>query len=95
MSASDLHELAAGAPGKRLSVSQVAAALLEAQTRARAAGSSVTLTRNAKGNTQIEVVVRAGDSDLIQTAHDAELEAQAIYDRLCAAYAMLEESGKP
>lgn len=46
--------------------------------------SSVKLTRNAKGDTQIEVKVRLGDDpmELDQTS----TAAQAIYDELSAKY---------
>lgn len=47
---------------------------------------SVSLTRNAKGHTQIEVVVRAGESDEVQTAEDAQRKAEQVYDALCAKY---------
>lgn len=50
------------------------------------AGSSVSLTRNAKGETQIEVVVRTGDD--VPTTTDAELIAQDVFDRLRARYPM-------
>jgi hypothetical protein len=47
--------------------------------------SSVTLSRNAKGETQIEVTVRTDNGD-VPTAEAAEVKASAIYERLCAAY---------
>ena len=47
--------------------------------------SSVTLSRNAKGETQIEVVVRT-DDDAITTADLAMSKARELYDNACAAY---------
>jgi hypothetical protein len=48
--------------------------------------SSVTLSRNARGATQIEVTVRSGDSETIVTADDAHAEAVRIYDALRLSY---------
>jgi len=68
---------------RRLSLSQVVEKLLE---RGTSEHSSVTLSRNAKGETQLEVVVRTGESGAVQTIADAEQAARAVYDRLRAAY---------
>lgn len=67
----------------RMTLSDVVAGLL---ARGSSEHSSVTLTRNAKDNTQIEVVVRTGDSGAIATIEDAEAAAVRVYDRLRAAY---------
>jgi len=48
--------------------------------------SSVTLSRNAKGETQIEVTVRT-DSHNIPTAEAARMEAARIYVALCTEFA--------
>lgn len=72
-------------PAKRMTLSEVVERLLE---RGAGASSSVSLTRNAKGDTQIEVVVRTGTDDAIVTIADAEAEACAVYDRLRAKYPM-------
>lgn len=48
--------------------------------------SSVTLGRNSKGDTTIEVIVRTGDAGGIETIEDAEKAAQAVYDRLRELY---------
>jgi hypothetical protein len=57
-------------------------ALLE---RGGGENSSVSLTRNAKGETQIEVVVRT-DGDIITTADEAMAKAQALYQDACQKY---------
>lgn len=74
---------AQNAAAQRLTLSQIVTTLLARNTTDR---SSVGLTRNAKGVTQIEVTVRTGDSDAVETAADAERIASDIYNRLRAAY---------
>lgn len=69
--------------GRRMTLSDVVAGLLQRGSSER---SSVTLTRNAKGETQIEVVVRTGDTGDVQTITDAEDAARQVYDRLRTAY---------
>lgn len=69
-------------PTKRLTATEVARTLLERGLSA-SGGESVSLTRNAKGVTQIEVVAR--------TQHDetlAEVQARAatVYDALRTTY---------
>lgn len=68
---------------KRLTLSQIVEQLL-----ARGGGerSAVTLTRNATGETQIEVKVRTGDDGDVATVEDAERKAGEVYERLQAAY---------
>lgn len=68
---------------QRLTLSQLVIHLL---SRSGGDKSSVTLTRNAKGLTQIDVTVRTGDSSAVETAVDAERVACDIYNRLRAAY---------
>lgn len=70
---------------KRMSLSDVVEALLN---RGGSEHSSVTLSRNSKGETQIEVVVRTGETGGVQTIADAESAAQEVYDRLRARYPM-------
>ena len=67
----------------RLSLSEIVTLLLSRQQGER---SSVTLSRNAKGVTQIEVTVRTGDTHESIPAVDAEAAAVAIYDGLRARY---------
>lgn len=76
-----------GSP-RRLTLSQIVEAQLAALNRAGGEHSTVRLTRNAKGDTQIEVVVRTGDESHIVTAADAATHARAIYDDLRVAYPM-------
>jgi hypothetical protein len=68
---------------RRMSLSQVVEALLQ---RGGSEHSSVTLSRNAKGETQIEVVVRTGDQGAIQTIEQAETAADEVYSRLRSSY---------
>lgn len=67
---------------KRLSLSQIVELLL---ARGDGARSTVTLARNASGETQIEVTVRTGD-DGTATVEDAEGRARDVYDRLRTVY---------
>jgi hypothetical protein len=68
---------------RRLTQAQIIGMLL---TRGSREHSSVTLSRNAKGETQIEVVVRTGESDEVVTVDDAAAKADATYDRLRRRY---------
>lgn len=79
------HEHAAGAPQapRRMTLSQVVEALLQ---RGGGGGSTVSLTRNAKGETQLEVVVRTSEQGDVTTIEEAEQAAQAVYDRLRERY---------
>jgi len=52
--------------------------------------SCVKLSRNAKGETQIEVSVRT-DSAEILTADDASVKAQAVYDAMAEKYRTAQE----
>lgn len=69
--------------GKRLTLSEIVTHLL---TRTGGDRSSVNLSRNARGVTQIDVTVRTGDSTEITTAVEAEERAVEIYERLRAKY---------
>lgn len=76
-----------GAPnGKphRLTMTQVLEAHLAAMLKPAGVHSSVTVSRNAKGDFQYEVVVRAGDRPEIQTAADCAAEAHRIAADLAA-----------
>lgn len=66
---------------KRLTLSEIVVALL-----ARGGEhSSVKLSRNAKGDTQIEVTVRSGDQD-VPTVDEASEKAAELYDALRERY---------
>ena len=67
-------------PTKRMTLSQVVERLL---TRS-AERSYVNLTRNAKGETQIDVKVQTGEHGDVQTVEDAETKALEVYNRLRA-----------
>ena len=71
----------------RLSLSDIVWLLLTRQPREL---SSVKLSRNAKGETQIEVSVYVGNTDEIATVFDAERVAKDIYDRLRSVYPMAD-----
>jgi hypothetical protein len=71
---------------RRLTLSQVVESQLAALNRAGGEHSSVKLTRNAKGDTQIEVTVRTGDEAHLMTVADASNQARAIYDALRELY---------
>jgi len=73
---------------KRITAAEIIRLLL---TRERGERSSVTLARNAKGNVQVEVQVRTGDTGDVLTVLDAEKRATEIYERLAARYPMAEE----
>lgn len=68
-------------PPKRRTVRKddVLAALLAAQTRTGPEHSSVTLKTNAKGEPQLEITVRSGESDRVETAADALAEAHRLW----------------
>ncbi len=68
---------------KRLTLSQIVGLLL---TRGAGERSAVALTRNASGETQIEVSIRTGDDGAIVTAEDAERKAVEVYERLRQKY---------
>lgn len=64
---------------RRLTLTDVVEKLLD---RGGSEHSSVTLSRNAKGETQIEVVVRTGEAGSVQTIEEAEAAAVSVYERL-------------
>lgn len=67
----------------RMTLSRVVELLLQ---RGSAERSYVTLTRNAKGETQIDVKVQTTELGDITSVEDAEARAVAVYDRLRAMY---------
>lgn len=68
---------------KRMTLSNIVEQLLQ---RGGSEHSSVTLARNSKGDTQIEVVVRTGETGEVATIADAEAAAIEVYERLRAKY---------
>jgi hypothetical protein len=75
---------------KRLTLSEIVQAQLTALSRGTPEHSSVRLTRNARGDTQVEVTVRAAE-DGADTAERAAERCRTIYDGLCDAYPMREQ----
>jgi hypothetical protein len=83
---------AAGATGRRITLSQVVEQLL---AKGSSEHSSVTLSRNSKGETQIEVVVRTGDVGGIETIGEAQAAAATVYDALRELYPYGAEQPEP
>jgi hypothetical protein len=65
----------------RLTLSQIVEMQLHALARGGQDHSTVELSRNAKGDTQIRVSVRTGEGD-VETVEQARLRAQEQYDHL-------------
>jgi hypothetical protein len=82
----DLNELTGH---RRLTLSQIVTMLLE---RGGGEHHSVTLARNAKGETQIEVVVRARADSEIKTPDEALAKAVELYNQACELYPPLEQA---
>lgn len=78
----------------RLTLSEIARSQLAALNRAGGEHSMVRLSRNAKGDTQIEVAVRTGDEAELLTVEDAAAKARAIYDGLRTAYPLEPTGGE-
>ena len=70
---------------KRMTLTRVVEMLLE---RGSHGASSVTLSRNAKGETQIEVVVRTSDDGPVRTPEDAQAVAIDVFETLRTRYPM-------
>jgi hypothetical protein len=64
---------------KRLSLSEILTLMLQ---RGGSDRSSVSLARNAKGQTQIDVTIRTGNQDDAATAEQAMAKAVTLYDAL-------------
>lgn len=76
---------------KRLRATDVIDGLLAALSKHGGDRSSVSLTRNARGNTQIEVTVRTGDSASVQTVDECAAEATRVYDALRLLYPLMPD----
>lgn len=83
----DEHDQAAVhvAPNRKLTQSEIIELLIAAASKAGAEHSTVRLSRNAKGDTQIEVSVRTGEGG-IDTVEQARMKAQEEYDHLRKLY---------
>jgi hypothetical protein len=71
---------------ERLTQRKILEKLLESRARAAASHSSVRLTRNARGDVQIEVLVATDAEQGIATVEDAAARAAAVYDSLELVY---------
>jgi hypothetical protein len=70
---------------KRMTLSQIVELLL---ARGATDRSTVSIARNAKGETQFEVTVRTGEDGEVVTVEDAERKALEVYGRLHEQYPM-------
>lgn len=77
--------------GRRVTNAELVRGLIEAVTKTGGEHSTVKLTRNAKGDTQVEVSVRTGDTPDVQTVDAAAAKAVEVYDRLRLLYPMSTE----
>jgi hypothetical protein len=71
----------------RLTLSQIVERQLHALSRGGQDHSTVELSRNAKGDTQIRVSVRTGEGD-VDTVEQARMKAEETYDHLRNLYPM-------
>lgn len=74
---------------RRLTLSDVVELAFATLNRSGVDHSTVKLTRNAKGDTQIEVSVRTGEPG-VETVEQAAAKAREVYDGIAAAYPMSE-----
>jgi hypothetical protein len=63
-------------------------------TGAQHDGASVSLTRNAKGDTQVDVDVRTAGAGDVVTAEQAETKAAEVYERLTARYPLADGTAR-
>jgi len=78
---------------RRVTKDDVLASFLASLNRGGQEHSSVRISRNARGDTQFEVVVRSGDTPEIETAAQAMAEATRLYLVLDEAFTMRREGG--
>ena len=78
----------------RLRISEVTRALLAALSKTGGEHSTVRLTRNARGDTQIEVFVSTRATEGVVTVDEAVAQAVEVYDRLRAVYPMSSEPNR-
>lgn len=70
---------------RRLTLSQIVEQQIAALAKVSGDHSTVKLTRNSKGDTQIEVSVRTGESG-VETVEEARAKAEQTYDHLREMY---------
>jgi hypothetical protein len=80
------EEVAVEERPRRLTMSQIVELLL---TRSPADHSTIRLSRNAKGDTQVDVSIRTGEPGL-ETVEQARAKAEETYEHLCKLYPMRE-----
>ncbi len=80
-----LELIQGGGKPERMTLSKIVEQLLARGTQDR---SSVTLARNAKGETQIEVTVRTEAAAGVPTVDEAAAKALEVYDMLRGRYPM-------
>lgn len=78
---------------RRLSLAEIVDKQIAALARSSNEHSSVKLTRNSRGDVQIEVNVRTGESG-IETVDEASTKARQIYDHLAGIYPVAEITAK-
>jgi len=72
---------------RRMTQGEILAAFVDRMHRAgQTEHSSVTLKTNAKGDVQIDVTVRTGETPEVATVDDAAAKAKAVFDVLRALY---------
>jgi hypothetical protein len=90
-------EVEAQAKPRRMTQGEILAAFVDRMHRAgQTEHSSVTLKTNAKGEVQIDVTVRTGETPDVATVDDAAAKAKAVFDTLRAFYpaGALEPDGR-
>lgn len=70
----------------RISTTEVLRAHLAKMLQPSGEHSTVRLARNARGDTQIEVSVRTGESGEVRTVEEAAHKAREVYDALALLY---------
>ena len=81
---------------RRMTQGEILAAFVDKMHRAgQTEHSSVTLKTNARGDVQIDVTVRTGETDDVATVDDAAAKARHVFDVLRALYPLgaLEANG--
>lgn len=91
-----LHAVPDPVPPRRLTQGQILAAFVERmRTSATGEHSTVSLKTNAKGDTQVEVSVRTGETEDTATVEEAAAKARTVYDLLRSFYPMGAPAAAP
>ena len=89
-------EVESQAKPRRMTQGEILAAFVDRMHRAgQTEHSAVTLKTNSKGDVQIDVTVRTGETPEVATVEDAAAKAKTVFDTLRAFYPLgaLEVSG--